>query len=341
VGFPLSSSRVPPLRLSRRGLVHVLALAATAVFVVLFVRAGSLGEAWHAVRGLPPWVIAAGVAAVLAANAFAALRWVYLLRASGIDVPARRAFQALAVGSAANNVFPARGGDLVRLQAARRTTTASTSSLLGTLLAERIVDALALGAWVAAGALAVGAPTAILVAALSVVAATGTLLTVAVTAAGRLERVTRLLPPRAAAAVADVVAAVAALRSKRLLAKAILASFALRAADVALYAVLAHGLGIHLGLAAVLLVAGVGSLALVVPATAAGIGTFDYLVLVAVGTVGLGGAAAAAYVLTVHAFLVLPVTLLGAVLAPGALARRRTAAAPGRRRRTRTAAAAA
>jgi len=64
-----------------------------------------------------------------------------------------------------------------------------------------------------------------------------------------------------------------------------------------------------------------------VPATAAGIGTFDYLTLLAAKGVDIQIDKATAYVLTMHALTVIPVTLLGAALVRPAFPRLR-----GRRR---------
>ena len=58
---------------------------------------------------------------------------------------------------------------------------------------------------------------------------------------------------------------------------------------------------------------GVGNLALGVPATAAGLGSFDYLTLVSGKQLGVPTGIGVPYVLTVHAMVVLPVTILGIV----------------------------
>ena len=55
-------------------------------------------------------------------------------------------------------------------------------------------------------------------------------------------------------------------------------------------------------------------LALAVPATAAGIGTYDYLTLVAAKGIDVPADKATAYVLTMHALTVIPITLLGVAL---------------------------
>ena len=85
-----------------------------------------------------------------------------------------------------------------------------------------------------------------------------------------------------------------------------------------MYGALAHGFGLDLGLGGWLLLEGIGNLALAVPASAAGIGSFDYLTLLGARSLGVSAGAAGAYVLTVHALVVLPATLLGGLLARSA-----------------------
>ena len=71
-------------------------------------------------RALPGWSIAAALGFVLANSAFIALRWRYLFAAARYSTTARGLFPIFCVGAAANNVIPARGGDLLRIASARR-----------------------------------------------------------------------------------------------------------------------------------------------------------------------------------------------------------------------------
>jgi uncharacterized membrane protein YbhN (UPF0104 family) len=102
-------------------------------------------------------------------------------------------------------------------------------------------------------------------------------------------------------------------------------------ADVAMYYVVGQAFDIDLGVGGYFLLEGIGNLALAVPATAAGIGTFDYLTLVAAKGIDVPDDKATAYVLTIHALAVLPITLLGLALVRPAfprLGRKRTGPAP-------------
>jgi glycosyltransferase 2 family protein len=303
---------------SRQTLGRLLALTTTLVFGALFVRHGSLGAAWTAMRSLPLWTVGVALAAIGGGMWFTAVRWRILLGAAGVDVPTGRLFAALAVSAAANNLLPARGGDLVRVAAMRGA--APAPAVVGTMAAERLLDGFTLALWIVFGALLAGAGAPLLPLGIAVAAATGLGIALAALATpASLERTGRILPRRlrgrALAAGAGFLSGLEGLRSPRLLARALAASFALWLCDVVMYGVLAHGFGLPLGLGGWFLLEGIGNLALAVPATAAGIGSFDYLTLLGAHSLGVAGPAAAAYVLAVHALVVLPATILGALLA--------------------------
>jgi uncharacterized membrane protein YbhN (UPF0104 family) len=317
---------------SRQTLGRLLALTTTLVFGALFVRHGSLGAAWAAMRSVPLWTVAVALAAIGGGMWFTAMRWRILLGAAGADVPTGRLFAALAVSAAANNVLPARGGDLVRVAAVRGA--APAPAVVGTMAAERLLDGFTLALWIVFGALLAGAGAPLLPLGVAVAAATGLGIALAALATpASLERGARVLPRRlrgsALAVGAGFLSGLQGLRSPRVFARALAASLALWLCDVVMYGALAHGFGLPLGVGGWFLLEGIGNLALAVPATAAGIGSFDYLTLLGAHSLGVAGPAAAAYVLAVHALVVLPATILGALLARRAFrpATRRTSAA--------------
>jgi uncharacterized membrane protein YbhN (UPF0104 family) len=283
----------------KRSLAQLVALALTLVFATLFVRTIS----WHELRaGLAgiPWAVALlAIAAVVASLGFTALRWRYLLLAADVDVRVPRLFAALTAGAAVNNVVPARGGDVVRV----RSVPAQTSAVVGTLAAERLLDGFVLALFIVFGASVSGGASVLLTVGLGLAAATVAGMLVAAWQPAWLERLPRW--------ARGFVSGLAVFRSPRLLAQALASSLALWLADVAMYASLARAFGLNLSLAGAFLLEGIGNLALAVPATAAGVGSFDYLTLLGARSVGLAGPGMAAYVLAVHAFVVLPATLLG------------------------------
>ena len=350
IAYELRRRRPFPLP-RRRTVGRTVALGATAVFLFLFVHSGALGDAHTAMRGLSSWTLAVSVAAILGGMGFTALRWRTLLRATGVEAPLPRLFSALAVSAAANNVLPARGGDVVRVAALRTAVPVPASAVVGTMLAERLLDGFTLALWILLGALIAGAGAPLLPIGLALCAGTGTGIALAALAAAApersariLARVTRILPQRARrpveSAVAGALGGLSVFRSRRLLASALASSLALWACDVVMYGALAHGFGLDIGLGGWLLLEGVGNLALAVPASAAGIGSFDYLTLLGARSLGVSAGAAGAYVLTVHALVVLPATLLGGLLARSAFRTPRTRERSRRRTRRPTSSAA-
>ena len=100
----------------RRTFVRLLiGTAATVAFLVLFLREVDLSQAWKTMSALPAWTLLASLGLIGANLVFMTLRWKYLLSGAGYRVDKRRLFSTIAVGRGANNLLPARGGDLLRI----------------------------------------------------------------------------------------------------------------------------------------------------------------------------------------------------------------------------------
>ena len=131
-------------------------------------------------------------------------------------------------------------------------------------------------------------------------------------------RATKRLPARwhtrVARSAAHFVEGLGAFRGRRRLAFIFGTSFLMWLADVAMFAIVGRAFGLDLGLGAYFLLEGIGNLALAVPTTAAGLGSFDYITFLAARGIDVDEHAATAYVLTMHALTVVPITLLGATL---------------------------
>lgn len=323
----------------RRNFVRIgIGTAATAAFLWLFLREVDVGLAWSEMTALPGWTLVVSLALVVANVLIMAIRWGYLLGGAGYQIGLWKLFSTVAVGRGANNVLPARGGDLLRIEAMRERRVPVFVSA-GTLFAERLLDGVVLSTWILIGALAIGqgGPMLLTGIALSAGAALGVLLVAwAARDPDRAERfawkATRKLPPRwhtrFTRAAAHFVDGLGAFRGRTRLVAIFGTSAGMWLADVAMYWVVGEfGFQLNLPVGAYFLLEGIGNLALAVPATAAGIGTFDYLTLLAAKGIDVNPDKATAYVLTMHALAVIPVTLMGAVLVspafPRLLGRRR------------------
>jgi glycosyltransferase 2 family protein len=324
----------------RRTLVRLLiGTAATVAFLVLFLREVDLSKAWKMMSALPAWALLASLGLIAANLFFMTLRWKYLLSGAGYRVDKRKLFSTIAVGRGANNLLPARGGDLLRIESLRERQVPIFVTA-GTLFAERLLDGVVLSVWILLGAIMIGegGPVFLTGVGLCVGTALGVFLVRgAARDPERAERVvwrmTRFLPTRwhtrVARAAAYFVDGLGAFTGRRRVFLIFATSVAMWLADVAMYYIVGRAYGIEIGVGGFFLLEGIGNLALAVPATAAGIGTYDYLTLIAAKGIDVPPDKATAYVLTMHALTVIPVTVLGAALVRPAFPRlfRRHAAA--------------
>ena len=236
-------------------------------------------------------------------------RWRLLLRRAGAR-PSRADCQALtAVGYMGNNVLPARAGDVMRVYLMAPRAGAPARTVIGTLLAERVLDVVILFALF--GVLAYGVlhgagvghrraeVVVVALVAVAVVAAAGA---VAARRVHAVQRLRRFLGP--------MLAAVVDLRSGfglRML--ALSALIWLMEAGTWWLCGVAVGLGAD-PLQAVYLVA-LSSLFILIPAGPGYAGTLDAAVVVGVKAIGGTGRAAISYLLMLRFVLLVPITLVG------------------------------
>ena len=295
---------------------------ATGAFLWLFLRIAHLGDAWDEITGLPWWAVTAALAFVLANSAAIALRWRYLFSAARYKTTAKRLFPIYCVGAAANNVLPARGGDLLRIESVREHYRIPPFVTAGTLFAERLLDGIVLSVWILMGAIWIGETGILLLAGIGLSAGCALGIALVAVAARKPEKaeeivwkLTKRLPQRWHSRIgrwtANFVEGLGAFRARRPLVRVLWTSVVIWLADFGMYYVIGKGYGLDLSAGSYFVLEGVGNLALGVPATAAGLGSFDYLTLVSAEQLGVGTDSGVPYVLTVHAMVVLPVTILG------------------------------
>ena len=276
------------------------------------------GVIWWALEQEAPVVpqsgsaLAALVAAVVVyalATAARGERWYRILERNGIPGGRAETFRLTTVGYMGNNVLPARGGDLMRVLLLSPLARVSKRAALGTVVAERLLDAVALGLLflvVAAGLL----PDA------NLPAASGALL-VAVPVAALAALAAALLARRyATERFREFARPVAA--STRNLASAhgagVLAlSLAVWILEALVYLIVARGLDLEIGLLGALYIVAVTNLFALVPAAPGYVGTFDAAVLFGARSLGVDGAEAVAYLLALRFVLFVPITLVGLI----------------------------
>ncbi|MGZ4275375.1 MAG: lysylphosphatidylglycerol synthase transmembrane domain-containing protein [Solirubrobacteraceae bacterium] len=273
------------------------------------------------------------IGAALALYALATLlrgeRWLRLRRDGGDACTRADAYALTTVGYMGNNALPARAGDVLKAVFTARRSDAPTLGAVGTLVAERLLDAAALvllfGVLVTTLRLPLGVPGWVL-------AAVGAgLLLVAIAAA--------VLGRRTAAGQRLQALVVSVLTPTRRLASptgaALLAlSVVLWLVEGSIYAVLGAVAGLHLSLLDGLYIMALANLVALVPAAPGYVGTFDAAIILGVRLVAGGTQAAAlAYAVVVRFTLFVPITLVGLaalIVRYGGISRLRAALASGR-----------
>jgi uncharacterized membrane protein YbhN (UPF0104 family) len=295
----LSRSRVIALQLA----VSAAALAA----VGWWASRQSLPSLPDASTALP--ALGAGAALYALATLLRGERWRALLDDGGARCSRGDAVALTTIGYMGNNALPARAGDLMKAFLSARRTGAPAAGMVGTLVAERMLDAAALGlvllGLVTTLHLPLGVPGwALALIAAGLAAASGAAwLLGRHTAAGR----------RARALAAAVLAPSRRLWSPRGLALLGL-SMALWLVEGGVYAVVGDVAGIHLTLLDGLYVMALANIAALVPAAPGYVGTFDAAVLLGIGLVtSAAHPTALAYVVLVRFVLFVPITVVGLV----------------------------
>jgi len=120
----------------------------------------SFRDVWAEIRGVHwGWFLAA-VAVATFTFPLRAVRWRYLLRYEGAAVPLGPLWHATAIGFMANNLLPARAGELARAYAARQLTGVRFTTALASIAVERVFDGLTIVGLLLAGLAGGGFTTA-------------------------------------------------------------------------------------------------------------------------------------------------------------------------------------
>ncbi len=306
--------------MSRPLLRALLGLAISAIAVALVIRQVDLGAAWGVLREAAPAWVAAALACIALDVALRTLRWRALL-APVARLPLPSVAASLLVGYLANNVLPARLGELVRSHHLGDRTGISRASVLGTVVVERVVDTAVLVAIASVAIVVLSVRGLVASAVLLGLAATGLLVAGLALAlvAHRLPFADRAIAaverrPAIARAATSLRGGLAVAGRPRTMAAAIGWSVAAWAATIVAFAAAGQAIGVELtwGQAA-LLAAGV-SLVTAIPAGPGYLGTFELAAVEIARAVGIAPDPAFALALLVHA-AILAITSVGGVAA--------------------------
>jgi glycosyltransferase 2 family protein len=238
-------------------------------------------------------------------------RWHALLEHNEVHASRADAYSLTAVGYMGNNVLPARGGDVVRVYLLSARTRAGIRAILGTLVAERLLDVLVLLVLfigIASSRIGDAGKGAHPVLLLLAIAGPLTVLVVLVLAL-RNHRLVR----RAIEFVRPILAATRNLASAHGLAL-LGGTVVIWCFEAATYYAVGRAASIPISPVEAVYVMTITGLFLVVPAGPGSAGTFDAGVLVGVRAVGAGGRGAVSFLLLLRFVLLVPVTIVGLVV---------------------------
>lgn len=253
-----------------------------------------------------------GLAIVLAlANmVLRGLRWGRIMTLAGIDYRRADAMALIFVGQMGNVVLPARGGDLMRIGLLGARSSSRRREILGSVLAERLLDAIVLVALFVLLSLGLAdSPASPAVAALIGVALAAGFGGLAgylwLRRSGRFERFAAAIRPVA--------------RACRLFAHPsgvlpVLLTVVIWCVDGMSLLLLARAVGEHLGVLDSMLVLVVASLAAAIPAAPGFAGTFDGAMVLALKGIGIVGSAAVGLLLLARFVFFVPSTVVGLIV---------------------------
>ena len=307
-----------------------IAISVFAIYVLL--HSVDMGAAFNVLRTASPAWIALMLVTTTIDVASRGARWRALL-APVAPLPYRRVLGYTYIGYLANNVLPARLGELYRSHALGEGEAVSRTTVLGTVVVERVVDTVMVVAIAAGAVLILGASGVMGTAVLLGVAFVAVLIVVLGLgiAAHRLPGASQLTEiiarrPRLLELGRRLREGLAVAGRPGTLIAAILFSALAWAASTATFLGAGEAVDVHLSLAqAALLTSGV-ALVTIVPSGPGYLGTFELTVVGIAGSFGIARDSAFAMGLLVHV-MILATTSIGGVVALLALRRRRREAA--------------
>jgi uncharacterized protein (TIRG00374 family) len=267
-------------------------------------------------KGTHAYASLAGALALYAlATLFRAERWHQLLRHTSIHPRRRDTYAITTVGYAGNNILPARAGEALRtfLIAGRVDTPATKREILGTIVAERVLDAAVLAiafAFGAYGALVSGSPIALL-----------GIVVVCIAAVALFPSRFHPQPkhPRLKWLVESIAHLLAPTR-KLVSREGVLLfgmTFLIWAIEATTYFLIAHAVGLGISFGGAVFIMVVANFVSLIPAGPGYVGTFDAAVLFAAKSLGRSKGVAVSFLLLLRFVLFIPITITGLLLLVG------------------------
>ena len=316
----------------------VFGLVLSVFFLAVFLWRADVGDIWEAMESANYLYIVPAVAMYLSSLLWRTLRWRIILSPMG-DYRVSRLWPVVLVGYAANNVLPVRLGELVRSYFLNIREGVSKTTALATILIERVADGMALLLLVGVVAIfippidlfrAIGelthVPWLLLTMMLSVPFFSFAFLLISMAVWPErverfLARVLNYLParvrPMASFLSSRFLEGLSALRHPDRLVKIIALSIPVWTFEASLFLLIALGFGlddyfsIWKLIGVLILTTATSNLGTIIPSGGGGVGPFEFFAQATLVYFAVDVSVASAYVLVVHASLLVPVTFIG------------------------------
>jgi glycosyltransferase 2 family protein len=243
-------------------------------------------------------------------------RWSCLL-AVVVRAPAKVVGEVLLVGSAMNNVLPARLGELVRADYGKRRLGSTRSALIATIVVERLADLATIVAALLCGMVVLepvrhntGSPWRIINFAAALGVCLFAVALAAVVLLPRMEGISRWVPRLARPRLDDLVTALQSWGEVRK-SRFVTLTLGVWSLEAAALACILRASGIDCGLFELLIVLGLANLSTLAPTAPAYLGSYQFSYAIAFSALGWSAAHGIAIATTAQAFLLAPVTIVG------------------------------
>lgn len=286
----------------------------------------------HVREANPAWFIAS-VLAVTLTFPLRALRWRVLLRSAAPDAPLKPFWDAVCIGFMANNILPARAGELVRAYAGTRLIGVPFTTSLASVAVERVFDGVIIVLLLAIGVASPSFPagTTIMGTSIEKLAASAAAVFVGALVflillvrhrstaepfGDRLLR--RVLPARVSETAVKVfhnlLTGLSVLNSTGDVIKVVAWSFAVWLFNAASYVLAFRAFDLDVPASAALVLQGVVAVGVAVPAAPGFWGVFELLCKLVLGIYAVGADRAASFAIAVHMGWFVPITVIGLVI---------------------------
>jgi uncharacterized protein (TIRG00374 family) len=315
--------------------------AISALLIGLFLRATHPRDLASALEAANYWWLLPALGVFFVGVGVRCVRWSVLMRPVAPLSP-RRLFPYAVIGYMANNLLPARAGEVVRAYITGDRERITRTGVFGTIAVERLFDGCVLVVMLLVAGSVVGFEDSRLrwVAGASTALFVGAVigfyvLTLRPERARRLiHRLLRFLPERLEYRAEDMAdSLVNSLRSVhdwRSLAIVAALSGTAWTVEAGSYAVIGLGFDLGVGFGHYCLLLAAANLAIIIPTFFGGTGPFEWAVKIVLVGAGVPGATAGAYSVVSHAFVLIPTTILGLIfLWTWGISFRRISRAPG------------